>query len=156
MSSNAIMSAPNTGRLYKIPNANTPVAQQIKPIVLQININQGSSSAPAQLHREAGISMAYSTEDKLMPDNKTLDLILHALAPEEKEEFLQELLHASIKVVLTGKPEYIESLRHLLSAWEYTAMINANPELAKDIDEFKNEIDNDHSPGIEWRELLRG
>ncbi len=100
--------------------------------------------------------MPYTAESKILPNKESIDTIMSALTAEEKEEFLHELLHASMKVVLSVEPEYVEALRQLLVAWEYTAEIAANPELARDIEETREEVESDQSPGIEWRELLRG
>lgn len=107
-------------------------------------------------HNEVNTNMPYSTESKLLPQKENIDMILSALDVEEKEEFLHELLRVSMQVVTTGKAEYIEALRQSIVAWEYIAEIAANPEMAKDIDETREETINDQLPGVEWRDLLRG
>lgn len=147
----------NTSRdnLIIFPNASKSSIEQHKRTIV-IKISPSSTGSPTYRTQEDSSIMPYSTESKLLPNRECIDTIMSALSTEEKEEFLHELLHASVKVVLSGKPEYVEALRHLIVAWEYTAEIAANPELAKDIDETREEIENDKSPGVDWRELLRG
>ncbi len=142
--------------LYKLPSADSAPIEKSKQDRLIITINQSSTGNPSYRHQEESSAMPYSTESKLLPNKESIDTMMVALTTEEKEEFFHELLHASMKVVLSGKPEYVEALRQLIVAWEYTAEIAANPELARDIDNTREEIENDQSSGIDWRELLRG
>ncbi len=118
--------------------------------------HQVSTDTHHYYHKEVSGTMPYLTESKMLPRKESVDTIMSTLTDEEKKEFLHELLYASMNVVLTGKAEYIETLRQIIVAWEYTAHIAANPELAKDIADTRQEIENDQAPGIEWRELLRG
>ncbi len=146
----------STAKVIKTPYADSAPVEQKKGTMVTINIKQASTEAPSYHYEEVDITMPYSTENKLLPHKENIDMIMSVLTSEEKEEFLQELLYVSMKIVLSSKTEYIEVLRQLIVAWEYTAEIAANPELARDIDETRKEIEEDQTPGVEWRELLRG
>ncbi|SHH31932.1 hypothetical protein SAMN02745221_02145 [Thermosyntropha lipolytica DSM 11003] len=120
------------------------------------NIISISVSAQASTASEVNTGMGYSVQGKVLPQKDIIGLIKNVLTAEEKEELLQELLFRAIEVVETGKSEYIDALRQVLIAWEYTAMVKSDDKFVRELEETREEIKNDPEPGVAWREFLRG
>jgi len=83
------------------------------------------------------------------------DIIFQVLSPKEKDNFLRELYNVALNVVRTEKSEYIEEMRLILLSWEYTAAVKSNKDFLDELEATIKEIDEDHSPGVDWRELLQ-
>lgn len=124
---------------------------------------------PVSIHNISGTWIAtpnfpaqYSTEravssmDRPLPERKSIDTILAVLTPADKEELLKELYDNAVIAVRTGRYEDLDRLRQCLLAWEYTAHVKADKDFLKTIEELRNEVINDSTSGVDWRELLRG
>jgi len=87
-----------------------------------------------------------TSEMAVVPDPKFIDLAFNVFNQEEKEEFLRELLQASMTSVQTGNTENIQKI---LLAWEYTALWKKDPDMLEKLSE-----EDTSEPGIDWREFL--
>ena len=92
-----------------------------------------------------------------MLKNINIDLshmVKFSLNCEEKESFLFDLIDAATQVIERQETGEIENLHRLMKAWEYTTMIKYDQKFYKQIEDLREEILADPSPGIPWREVL--
>lgn len=92
--------------------------------------------------------------ERVLPERESIRDIIQALSPGEKDDMLKELFNIAVMVVKVGTQDYIEALRQVLVSWEYSAIIKNNNGFLEFLDSTKKEIEEDDSPGVEWRELL--
>ncbi|MHB8917308.1 MAG: hypothetical protein ACYC4H_04740 [Desulfocucumaceae bacterium] len=110
-------------------------------------------SAHAVASTEAGKEVDM---EKVLPERRSIEVILRSLSPEEVKEFLRELYDVAVIAVRDGKSENIDELRTTLLSWEYTAIVKNNEDYRTELENATREIEEDEEPGVSWREFLRG
>jgi len=66
--------------------------------------------------------MNYKEQSKAFTPPGLISLAREVLSPEEKEEFLCELLISAIHVVQAKQYENLEEVRRVLATWAYNVM----------------------------------
>jgi len=114
-----------------------------KQIIQQNNIQQNIFKLYLSPYNSA---LGGTSEMITMPNPKFIDLAFKVLNQKEKDEFLRELLQASLSSIETGNTE---NIRRVLLAWEYTALWKKEPKMFEEIAE-EDSIES----GTDWREFL--
>ena len=133
----------------------SPVSSQGHKITVINVLAQASTAVSQHINREVNTGMGYSVQNKPLPQNIDIDLINKTLTTGEKEEVLKDIVLSAITVVKTGKSEYIDALRQVLVAWESTIIVKSDHEFVLKLEEIREEVKKDPTPGIAWKELLR-
>lgn len=93
--------------------------------------------------------------EKIYPKRDSLRIIMETLNSSEKEKMLEDLYNTSVMAVKNPRPEFIEALRQILVAWEYTAILKTDLNFLSKLEEQQEDAIKNTS-GKDWREVIGG